>query len=300
MFSFLTGEDENYAYVMNNYSWAIATKAIPIEEFRKDWKRVTLPEEKIQKMLQSYCKFAVVAGMTPEAGQFLTRYYPMPKEQERVALDKGYATLSRYQCQAEAEEAAEKLATDKKIKPLAGAALDSLYKKTIEGLAPSAKPGKRNQAAAPAEPALVNPADEVGTANNATENDGVLATKRRNSAKGKKLTELAREVTEDLNEAEAAGENPDKLMKARKPVEPKPKKEPKVKEAKGFDPAKLKGADGKYKSVSAMLKGLILEGKLKTDEAIFKATQKQFPDLADDKLGYVKWNRNWLKKEGAL
>jgi hypothetical protein len=146
-------------------------------------------------------------------------------------------------------------------RPLAGAALQSVARKEIEK----------------------------------AEGPTTLAERRRTSDKAKEVRALVDQVSKDLTDAEVKGKNPVKALKAKGPL-PKPKKEPRPK--KVFDVANLKGEDGKWKSVSAAFKGLILEGKL-SDDKIFAAVKKQF-GIDDSKRGYVQWNRNWLKKEGLL
>lgn len=49
-------------------------------------------------------------------------------------------------------------------------------------------------------------------------------------------------------------------------------------------------------STAQRFQELIMEGKL-TDEQIFAKVQKEF-DLDDGKKGYVKWYRNYLRKQG--
>lgn len=281
--AFLVSQDENHAFVLDNYVWAVAVKAVPIEAWRKDWKTLELPKEKLDKILDGLAGYAIYAGMTPEAAQYLPHMVPMTKQAQRVALDRGYKTLERHKTQATAEEAVDK-------KRLAGAALTSQVKKIM---------AEAGEAVDEVDAAVVNPADEVGTAENATETvvpTSKVAEKRSNSSKGKKLKALAAAVTEDLNEVEAKGGNPVEALKTPRPKTTKPKSAPRPKA--GFDPAKLKGPDGRYKSVSAAFKGLILEGKL-SDDKIFETVQKQF-GLDASKRSYVQWNRNWLKKEGII
>jgi len=281
-YCFMVDLNKERALILDNFVWAVATKEIPIKEWRSNWKTVELPREKIDKMLDSLASYAIYAGATPEAMEYLPLMTPMTDAAKRVAGYKGVELLERYKTQAAIEEAAEKAG-----KPLTGAALIAKAKKIMADAA-------ANEAT---EEHLAATVDEPETT--------VVAERRRTTKKAEKVRQAAAEVTEILNEAEAKGENPMKVMKTTKTADVKKEakrvaKEEKVARAKPFDAAKLKGPDGKYKSVSSALKGLILEGKLKTDEAIFKAAQKQFPDLSDDKFGYVKWNRNWLKKEGLI
>lgn len=276
-FCFLVDLTKERALVLDNLVWAVATKAIPIKEWRKEWKTVTLPEDKITKMLSNLAAYAIFAGLTPEAAEYLPQMTPMTEAAQRVAKAKGVELLERYKTQAEIEEAAEKAG-----RPLHGAALIAKARKIM---ADAGETGETHVLSTAAEPEqLVEP----GTANNAAETDGAISARRRGTGTAKKLKRLADDVTKVLAEAEAKGENPAKTLAQAKVPKPPAK----------FDRAKLKGADGQYKSASAMFKGLILEAKL-SDEAIFRAVQKKF-GLGDDKRSYVNWNRNWLKKEGIL
>jgi hypothetical protein len=274
---FLVGEDEGHAYVLDYFVWAVHTKPIPMEEWKRDWVRTTLPPDKIEKMFESLKQSAIVVGATPEGMAKLAELIPVTKEEQRFALDKGYQTLQRHKTAADAERHAD----EQKLRKLAGAPLASMYKKEIALL--EARLGKTAQ-----QVETVPVAEEVGTAEVATE---TVKPKRQPKAKtdptAEKVRKLATEATEELAEAEKRGVNPAKAMKR-----PAPGK------TEGFNPTKLKGVDGKYKSASAMFKGLILEAKL-SDDKIFQAVQKQF-GLSDDKRSYVQWNRNWLKKEGII
>ena len=87
----------------------------------------------------------------------------------------------------------------------------------------------------------------------------------------------------------APAEAPKKVAKV---AEPKAEKEPKVKAAKEPKEPKVKRP-----SVSSRICDLILEGTL-TDDQIFAKVQSEF-DLDDSKRGYISWNRNFLRKQGA-
>lgn len=54
--------------------------------------------------------------------------------------------------------------------------------------------------------------------------------------------------------------------------------------------------EGRKMSAAQMFKDLIMQGKL-TDDQIFEQVQAQF-GLDEKKRGYVKWYRNYLKKQG--
>jgi len=284
---FLVDLDKTRAKILDNFVWAVATKEIPIKVWKKEWKTLQLPEDKVAKILDGLAAYAIYAGMTPDAGEYLPNMVPMSQPARTVALSKGKELLERYKTQAEIEEAAEKAG-----KPLTGAALMSVVKRELAKV--SAEDGLRGLDTPPEQ------LSEPGTGNTATEDGEVTQDKpagrvarRTETKKAKQIKTLAAEVTKDLTEAEQAGENPAKIMKSRPPVE----------RSKGFDPAKLKGSDGEYKSVSAMFKGLVLEnvGKKKplTDDQIFEKVKAKF-GIDESKRGYVQWNRNWLKKEGVI
>ena len=239
-FCFLVDLNKERALILDNFVWAVATKAIPIKEWRRNWKTVELPEDKIAKMLDSLAGYAVYSGMTPEAAEYLPQLVPMTQAAQTVALNKGKALLERYKTQAQIEEAEAKAG-----RPLAGAALIAKAKKILEEAeqAEASSPHKRNAGRAKA---------------------------------------LAEQVTKDLAEVEAAGEDPTKVLKDATP-------DTTLKAPKGFDPKKLKTSDGKWRSASSMFKGLLLEGKL-DDDKIFKAVQKEF-GLDDDKRSYVQWSQ---------
>lgn len=77
---------------------------------------------------------------------------------------------------------------------------------------------------------------------------------------------------------------------------PKPKAESKAKAPKPKAGAAPKEPKEKRYSAAQMFQDLIMEGKL-TDSQIFAKVQEKF-GLDDKKSGYVRWYRNYLKKNG--
>lgn len=224
-------------------------------------------EEVLQSRLASMAKYAMYAGMTAEAATYLSKLTPMDKEDIQMAVNKGRATVAKHKADGEAEEAKD-VKAGKAPRKLAGAALVARQKKE-----------ERERQAAEA-----------------------LATQG-----------VAAEVSNDLQQAEEAGASDVRLDTAAKGTNKRAAKAPKnevekvVKEtAKAKKVAEIQPtANGDYKSASAMFKGLLLEdakkaeGKRRSDEQIFKLVQAKF-DLSDDKIGYVKWNRGKLKRDGLI
>lgn len=280
---FIVGRTRKAVAVLYNAVWAIIVRQIPMAEYNEHYQAVVYEEVRAQEILKGMKDYAIYAGMTPEAAEFLPQLYPMSKEEIKVASDKGVETLERHKDQAVDEEVKEKR--------LFGAALKSKLAKDAR------------EAAATAEK-LDDQIVEPGTSTNATEKAGVQADdvgtdepvlpkpkivpstveRRRTGKKATEARQLAKEVSEALVEAEQNGENPAAVLKKAKP--PVEKKDP-----------------NDFKSASAMFKALILKAhkakKPQTDDEIFAEVQAKF-GLDDNKKGYVGWNRNWLKNQGQL
>jgi len=289
-YCFVVDIDKKRALILDNFVWAVATKEIPIAEWRKEWKVVQLPDEKVEKILQGLSNYALYAGMTPEAAEYLPQLYPMSTSVIAVARHKGEETLAQFKTQAAAEEA-----SDKTGRKLTGAALASVAAKEMEKIEAAQKD--------PAPKPKTEPSIDEDYLNQPPRD--TIEEKHLSTDKAKKAKKLAREVSKELTEAEARGENPAKLMKSSLtgPTKKAVLKAEKTARAKPFDATKLKGSDGQYKSVSAMFKGLLIENETKktklTDDQIFEAVRKKF-GIDESKRGYVSWNRNWLKKEGVI
>lgn len=303
--AFIINRDDDHVWVLDNYVWAVAVKQFAVTDFNNNFRAIVVPEEKLTKILAGLVNYALYAGMTPEAAEHLPLLTPMTKANIALATAKGEETLARHKTQAAAEEAADKK------RPLAGAALKAKLAK------------EERERFATVDRTADGPGDvfvEAGTANNAVEpggtadaqpdpppNPGTAVGRRRAAKRAIKATKLAEELTTELTEAEAAGVNPNEIVnptsgkrgRITRAINADKKEEAELRaRARPFDPASLKGADDKYKSVSAMFKALLFEGKM-TDDKIFAAVQKQF-SLDDSKRSYIAWNRNWLKKQGLI
>jgi hypothetical protein len=66
--------------------------------------------------------------------------------------------------------------------------------------------------------------------------------------------------------------------------------------AKSVKPTKVSESSGRKPSAAQMFQDLIMAGKL-TDDQIFEQVQAAF-GLDEKKRGYVKWYRNYLRKQG--
>ena len=264
---YVYGRTRTHVLTISNRVSFIGTKAFTHADFERWYIPRPVSKPTMERILVQMKGYAIKVGLATEAAEVLPKLIKMTKDEINQALAKGKMTESRIALSA-AKEMEYEMSTGKAPRKLFGAAAASAEAKA-KRLAAEAKV-------------------------------------------------LAGEVTEELKEKEAAGATDVKLGSASKKAakidvaETTPRKGKatkiikevaaknegkKLAEPKGFDPAKLK-KDGKWRSASSMFKGLIYEHPDWADEKIFKLVQKEF-DLADDRIGYVKWNRGWLKSQGV-
>lgn len=128
--------------------------------------------------------------------------------------------------------------------------------------------------------------DYLGQVINVSKQEFEMATtKKTATAAEEKRAASSRRATNETKEPAKAG---------RRAVDPvaAPTKETKAKATK----APTKKTDEKRESAAQMFQDLIMAGKL-TDDQIFEKVQEKF-GLDEKKRGYVKWYRNYLKKQG--
>jgi hypothetical protein len=287
---FLLAMSKTHATIMLNNVSYIHVRDLPLKEFERDYKPVQISPIKMSKVLDQWKTYAVNVGMSSTAAPILPQLVAMTKEEVKMATENGAKTEGKILDSAAAEHAADtkKGTAGKAPRKLAGAALKAVQ----------AKQAREAEAAAAA--TKTKPARKQGRGGNAKG-----ATDEERIAAEAKL--LAEDVTKDIN---AGSKQAEEVVLGKRKAAPKaatPGKAEAARVLKGketpaagtktFDPSTLKNADGKWKSSSAMFKGLLWEGKLKTDDQIFAAVQKQF-DLDDTKKGYVAWNRGWFRRNG--
>lgn len=256
------------SFITNRVSF-IGTKTYTIEEFNGWYEPRPLSDQALANVLQQMKRYAIKVGLATEAGEILPKLVRMTREELNEALSKGKMTESKIAAAA-AKEMEQMMASGGAPRKLYGAAAKSAAEKAA-------------RLAAEAKELATGPATEELKADEAAGKDVRLKpASKRKEPKIEATTPKKKEANKVLKDVAAKAEG-------------KPTRADKA--AKGFDVAKMKKADGSYRSASSMFKALLFEKPERTDESIFKEVQKQF-GLSDDKISYVKWNRGWFEREG--
>jgi hypothetical protein len=274
MITLVVEGDDHMVVTLSNRVSFIHAKVWAREAFEADYKPAKLVEDGLATVLRQFKGYAKSIGMTAEAAVYLPKLIPMTAAEIQSSLTLGLETHARIKKEAlrmEQQDNGKDLPSGKAPRKLGGAAAAAVKRKE-ERLAAEAKK------LAEAVSKDLTETEKAGAADARLPKTAV----KRSAGKGKPP-----KITKETPPADLA----------KKIVKGKANSQAQVKPDSGFDPSKLKGADGEYKSASSMFKGLLYEGKL-SDDKIAAAVDKKF-GLGDQKAkDYVKWNRGWFRRQG--
>lgn len=136
--SYVVHKTKTHALLLVDRVAYIGIKEISLADLKTKYVKRTFSEKKLRLCLQGLAKYAVHAGMSPEAAEYLPKITPMSKEEIAMATMKGIETINGHKEAAAAEEAKD-VAAGKAPRKLAGAALASALRKKEREEAAAAK-----------------------------------------------------------------------------------------------------------------------------------------------------------------